>query len=232
MSCFNLTKCENGPVLCWGSYLPFLLNSPSVALTQRPVQEKSNLSEQSLLPFSFRFRCSLGWLPLLREWPLYIFVSRPPRKNANTASQDSWDNVHAPTEKFQKSKENSRYSVAQGSRNGYLATSSFNARVLLETQELLRQEQRRREQEANKARPPEEPSSGSSYDQNQGPAAAPVLPPPQSKGPYRQDVPPSPSQLAKLSRHQGSEKGRLFYSWGDKSGRWWYWGVESFQARY
>uniref|UniRef100_A0A3P8VWA3 Par-3 family cell polarity regulator n=1 Tax=Cynoglossus semilaevis TaxID=244447 RepID=A0A3P8VWA3_CYNSE len=142
----------------------------------------------------------------------YSSLPRPPRKNANTASQDSWDNVHAPTEKFQKSKENSRYSVAQGSRNGYLATSSFNARVLLETQELLRQEQRRREQEANKARPPEEPSSGSSYDQNQGPAAAPVLPPPQSKGPYRQDVPPSPSQLAKLSRHQGSEKGRLFYS--------------------
>uniref|UniRef100_A0AAQ5Z0Y0 PDZ domain-containing protein n=1 Tax=Amphiprion ocellaris TaxID=80972 RepID=A0AAQ5Z0Y0_AMPOC len=117
----------------------------------------------------------------------YNSLPRQPRKNPSTVSQESWDKVYMPAEGFQTSKENPRYSGGQGSRNGYLGTSSFNARVLLETQELLRQEQRRREQEANKA-------------------------PPQSKGPYRQDVPPSPSQLAKLSRLQGSEKGRLFYS--------------------
>uniref|UniRef100_A0A8D2ZM94 Par-3 family cell polarity regulator n=1 Tax=Scophthalmus maximus TaxID=52904 RepID=A0A8D2ZM94_SCOMX len=110
----------------------------------------------------------------------YSSLPRPPRKNPSTASQESWD-------KFQTTKENPRYSAVQGSHNGYLGTSSFNARVLLETQELLRQEQRRREQEASKS-------------------------PPQSKGPYRQDVPPSPSQLAKLGRLHGSEKGRPFYS--------------------
>uniref|UniRef100_A0A4W6G8L6 Par-3 family cell polarity regulator n=1 Tax=Lates calcarifer TaxID=8187 RepID=A0A4W6G8L6_LATCA len=114
----------------------------------------------------------------------YSSLPRQPRKNPSAVSQDSWDKVYMPAEGFQATKENPRYSGGQGSRNGYLGASSFNARVLLETQELLRQEQRRREQEA----------------------------PPQSKGPYRQDVPPSPSQLAKLSRLQGSEKGRLFYS--------------------
>uniref|UniRef100_A0A673C4U1 PDZ domain-containing protein n=1 Tax=Sphaeramia orbicularis TaxID=375764 RepID=A0A673C4U1_9TELE len=122
----------------------------------------------------------------------YSSLPRQPRKNPSTVSQDSWDKVYTPTEGFQTAKDNPRNSSSQGSRNGYLGTSSFNARVLLETQELLRQEQRRREQEANKARPP--------------PAQNP------SKGPYRQDVPPSPSQLAKLSRLQGSEKGRPFYS--------------------
>lgn len=141
---------------------------------------------------------------------------RQPHKNPSTASQDSWDKVYLPAEGFQASKENPRYSGSQGSRNGYLGTSSFNARVLLETQELLRQEQRRREQEASKARPPppaqETPSGGGIYDHSRDHTQAPVQAPPQSKGPYRQDVPPSPSQLAKLSRHQGSEKGRLFYS--------------------
>uniref|UniRef100_A0A3Q1CPV1 PDZ domain-containing protein n=1 Tax=Amphiprion ocellaris TaxID=80972 RepID=A0A3Q1CPV1_AMPOC len=134
----------------------------------------------------------------------YNSLPRQPRKNPSTVSQESWDKVYMPAEGFQTSKENPRYSGGQGSRNGYLGTSSFNARVLLETQELLRQEQRRREQEANKARPPpaQETPSGST----------PAQAPPQSKGPYRQDVPPSPSQLAKLSRLQGSEKGRLFYS--------------------
>lgn len=132
---------------------------------------------------------------------------RPPRKNPSTASQESWD-------KFQTTKENPRYSAVQGSHNGYLGTSSFNARVLLETQELLRQEQRRREQEASKARPPpsQETPSGSAYDHTQAPGSARVQSPPQSKGPYRQDVPPSPSQLAKLGRLHGSEKGRPFYS--------------------
>lgn len=124
-----------------------------------------------------------------------------------------------PAEGFQASKENPRYPGGQGARNGYLGTPSFNARVLLETQELLRQEQRRREQEASKTRlsPGQETTSGSAYDHSRDHAQASGSPPvqalPQSKGPYRQDVPPSPSQLAKLSRLQGSEKGRLFYSW-------------------
>ncbi|XP_035475323.2 partitioning defective 3 homolog isoform X3 [Scophthalmus maximus] len=137
----------------------------------------------------------------------YSSLPRPPRKNPSTASQESWD-------KFQTTKENPRYSAVQGSHNGYLGTSSFNARVLLETQELLRQEQRRREQEASKARPPpsQETPSGSAYDHTQAPGSARVQSPPQSKGPYRQDVPPSPSQLAKLGRLHGSEKGRPFYS--------------------
>lgn len=153
-----------------------------------------------------------------------VSVFRQPRKNPSTASQDSWEKGYPPEEALQTPKENPRYSSSQGSRNGYLGTSNFNARVLLETQELLRQEQRRREQEANKARPPaptltpaqQETPSGSSYDQNRditqapGPIQVPTLP--QPKGPYRQDVPPSPTQLAKLSRLQGSEKGRLFYS--------------------
>lgn len=144
-----------------------------------------------------------------------LCVFRQPRKNPSTVPQGSWDKDYTPAEGFQISKENPRLSGGQGSRNGYLGTSSFNARVLLETQELLRQEQRRREQEANKARPPptQEAPSGSTYDHNRvntqtpGSASAPS----QSKGPYRQDVPPSPSQLARLSRLQGSEK-RQFYS--------------------
>ncbi|XP_075968718.1 partitioning defective 3 homolog [Anarhichas minor] len=148
----------------------------------------------------------------------YNSLPRQPQKNPSTASEDSWDKVYMPAEGFQTSKEKPRYSGSHGSRNGYLATSSFNARAFLETQELLRQEQRRREQEANKTRPPpaQENPSGGTYDHGrdhaQAPGSAPVKAPPQSKGPYRQDVPPSPSQLAKLSRLQGSEKGRLFYS--------------------
>ncbi|XP_068160046.1 partitioning defective 3 homolog [Antennarius striatus] len=145
----------------------------------------------------------------------YGSLPRQPRKTPSMVSQDSWDKAHLPAEGYQPSKENPRYSSGQGSRNGYLVTSSFNARVLLETQELLRQEQRRREQEAMKARPPpgQEPPSGSStYNHSRDHTQAPGSIPPQSKGPYRQDVPPSPSQLAKLSRLQGSEKGRLFYS--------------------
>ncbi|KAM6900623.1 partitioning defective 3 homolog [Xenentodon cancila] len=147
----------------------------------------------------------------------YNSLPRQPRKNQSTVTQDSWDTAYTPAEGFQ-TKENPIYSGGQGSRNGYRGTSSFNARVLLETQELLRQEQRRREQEANKARPSpaQEASSTSSYDHNRehskALSLAPVQAPPKSKGPYRQDVPPSPSQLAKLSRHQGSEKGRLFFS--------------------
>uniref|UniRef100_A0A673C7U3 PDZ domain-containing protein n=1 Tax=Sphaeramia orbicularis TaxID=375764 RepID=A0A673C7U3_9TELE len=147
----------------------------------------------------------------------YSSLPRQPRKNPSTVSQDSWDKVYTPTEGFQTAKDNPRNSSSQGSRNGYLGTSSFNARVLLETQELLRQEQRRREQEANKARPPPAPetqssSSGSNTYEHREQASAPIQAQNPSKGPYRQDVPPSPSQLAKLSRLQGSEKGRPFYS--------------------
>uniref|UniRef100_A0AAY4DHI9 PDZ domain-containing protein n=1 Tax=Denticeps clupeoides TaxID=299321 RepID=A0AAY4DHI9_9TELE len=125
----------------------------------------------------------------------YNSLPRQPRKNLSTVSQDSWDRVYPPGEGFQTAKDNPRYSSYQGSRNnGYLgpALGGMNARVLLETQELLRQEQRRKEQEA-KAK-----------------MESPVTPP---SSPYRQDVPPSPSQLAKLNRLQtGLEKGRLFYS--------------------
>ncbi|XP_051910666.1 partitioning defective 3 homolog isoform X2 [Hippocampus zosterae] len=134
-----------------------------------------------------------------------------PRKNPSNVSQDVWDKAHAPTDGSQGAKDNPRHSASHGSHNGYLGASNFNTRVLLETQELLRLEQRRREQEANSAcLPPEQgPSSTSSREHTQ----APTPNPPKSKGPYRQDVPPSPTQLARLSRlHQGSEKGRQFYS--------------------
>lgn len=141
-------------------------------------------------------------------------------------SQDSWDRVYPPGEGFQTAKENPRYSSYQGSRNGYLgsAAGGMNARVLLETQELLRQEQRRKEQEAKAKR--ESPAPGpsptaSSYGAPQGepshphpqspsPSPVPLTP---TKGPYRQDVPPSPSQLARLNRLQSvQEKARPFYS--------------------
>ncbi|XP_061522324.1 partitioning defective 3 homolog isoform X2 [Phycodurus eques] len=141
----------------------------------------------------------------------YSSLPRPPRKNPSTISQDTRDKAYPPADGFQGAKDNPRHSGSHGSHNGYLGTSSFNARVLLETQELLRQEQRRREQEAiNVSLPPEQgPSSSSSRDHTQ----APMHDPPKPKGPYRQDVPPSPTQLARLSRlHQGSEKGKQFYS--------------------
>ncbi|KAM8822957.1 partitioning defective 3 homolog isoform 8-T8 [Spinachia spinachia] len=149
----------------------------------------------------------------------YNSLPRQPRKNPSTTSQDSWEKGYMPAEGFQISNENPRYSVSHESRNGYLATSSYNARVVLETQELLRQDQKRREHEANKTRPSPgqeahsgEPSSDYARAHTQAPSYATMKAPPQSKGPYRQDVPPSPSQLAKLSRLQGSEKQRLFYS--------------------
>uniref|UniRef100_A0A672J5M6 Partitioning defective 3 homolog n=1 Tax=Salarias fasciatus TaxID=181472 RepID=A0A672J5M6_SALFA len=134
----------------------------------------------------------------------YSSLPRQPRKHASAVSQDSWDKACAPAEGFQASKENPRHPAGPGPRNGYLGASSFNARVLLETQELLRQEQRRREQEASKSRPPPPPPADPPVDRTPAP--------PQTKGPYRQDVPPSPSQIAKLSRLHGSEKGRVFYS--------------------
>lgn len=130
---------------------------------------------------------------------------RQPRKNPSIVSQDSWEKAYPPGEGFQTAKDNPRYSSYQGSRNGYPGVVGVNARVLLEAQELLRQEQRRREQEA-KGKLMLESHSG--YD---GYSPVRLKDPASPKGPYRHDVPPSPSQLARLNR-LGSEKGRLFYS--------------------
>uniref|UniRef100_A0A8L0DT18 Par-3 family cell polarity regulator n=1 Tax=Oncorhynchus mykiss TaxID=8022 RepID=A0A8L0DT18_ONCMY len=159
----------------------------------------------------------------------YSSLPRQPRKTPSTVSQESCDKAFPPGEVFQTAKENPRYSSYQGSRNGYLhsGASGFNARVLLETQELLRQEQRRREQSEAKMRlpPPQEgvPVTNTGYDdihpaptptlpQDPVLTQAPILVTATPKGPYRQDVPPSPSQLARLNRLQGSEKGHPFYS--------------------
>ncbi|XP_062413900.1 partitioning defective 3 homolog [Pungitius pungitius] len=139
----------------------------------------------------------------------YSSLPRQPRKNPSCVSQDSWDKAYPPGEVFQTAKDNPRYSSYQGSRNGYQGAGGggggggVNARVLLEAQELLRQEQRRREQEAKGKL-----ESCSSYE---GYPTARRKDPASPKGPYRHDVPPSPSQLARLNRI-GSEKGRLFYS--------------------
>ncbi|CAI5640507.1 par-3 family cell polarity regulator alpha, b isoform X3 [Oreochromis niloticus] len=136
----------------------------------------------------------------------YSSLPRQPRKNPSTISQDSWDKAYPPGEGFQTAKDNPRYSSYQGSRNGYPGGGGVNARVLLEAQELLRQEQRRREQEA-KGKLMQESAGNSSYEGYTAHLKDPASP----KGPYRHDVPPSPSQLARLNR-LGSEKGRLFYS--------------------
>ncbi|XP_006158368.1 partitioning defective 3 homolog isoform X15 [Tupaia chinensis] len=136
----------------------------------------------------------------------YSSLPRQSRKNASSVSQDSWEQNYAPGEGFQSAKESPRYSSYQGSRNGYLGGHGFNARVLLETQELLRQEQRRKEQQMKKQPPAEGPSSYDAYKKVQDPSYTPP------KGPFRQDVPPSPSQVARLSRLQTPEKGRPFYS--------------------
>ncbi|XP_077410545.1 partitioning defective 3 homolog isoform X2 [Vanacampus margaritifer] len=132
-----------------------------------------------------------------------------PRPRKNPSTQDTWDKAFTATDGTQGAKDNPRHSGGHGAHNGYLGTSSYNARVLLETQELLRQEQRRKEQEAVSLPPEQGPTSTSRRDHTQTPIQIPA----KSKGPYRQDVPPSPTQLARLSRlHQGSEKGRQFYS--------------------
>ncbi|KAL1006734.1 hypothetical protein UPYG_G00076090 [Umbra pygmaea] len=153
----------------------------------------------------------------------YSSLPRQPRKTLSTVSQESWDKAFPLGEGFQTAKENPRYSSCQGSRNGYLhgGASGFNARVMLETQELLRQEQRRREQSEAKVKlpPPQEgvPVNSTDYHDvhpvlTQVPVPTPSQVPTPNKGPYRQDVPPSPSQLPRLNRLQGSEKGRPFYS--------------------
>ncbi|XP_066483891.1 partitioning defective 3 homolog isoform X1 [Tiliqua scincoides] len=136
----------------------------------------------------------------------YSSLPRQSRKNASSVSQDSWEQNYPPGEGFQSAKENPRYSSYQGSRNGYMGGHGFNARVMLETQELLRQEQRRKEQQLKKKTSSEGSSNYDSYkkvqDSNYG----------TPKGPFRQDVPPSPSQVARLNRLQTPEKGRPFYS--------------------
>ncbi|XP_074841085.1 partitioning defective 3 homolog isoform X8 [Carettochelys insculpta] len=136
----------------------------------------------------------------------YSSLPRQSRKNASSVSQDSWEQSYCPGEGFQTAKENPRYSSYQGSRNGYMGSHGFNARVMLETQELLRQEQRRKEQQLKKKTSSEGTNNYDSYKKIQEPNY--VLP----KGPFRQDVPPSPSQVARLNRLQTPEKGRPFYS--------------------
>uniref|UniRef100_A0A3B3SJ00 Par-3 family cell polarity regulator alpha, b n=1 Tax=Paramormyrops kingsleyae TaxID=1676925 RepID=A0A3B3SJ00_9TELE len=141
----------------------------------------------------------------------YSSLPRQPRKNPSTVSQDSWDKVYPPGEGFHTAKSDPRYASYQGPRNGLpgaggatlMGGGGFNARVLLEAQELLRQEQRRREQEAKTKTLPQQ--SYESYTPQEDPASPP-------KGPYRHDVPPSPSQLARLNRLQGPERGHPFYS--------------------
>ncbi|XP_044281007.1 partitioning defective 3 homolog isoform X3 [Varanus komodoensis] len=136
----------------------------------------------------------------------YSSLPRQSRKNASSVSQDSWEQNYPPGEGFQSAKDNPRYSSYQGSRNGYMGGHGFNARVMLETQELLRQEQRRKEQQLKKKTSSEGSSNYDSYKKVQDPNYA--IP----KGPFRQDVPPSPSQVARLNRLQTPEKGRPFYS--------------------
>ncbi|XP_042328306.1 LOW QUALITY PROTEIN: partitioning defective 3 homolog [Sceloporus undulatus] len=136
----------------------------------------------------------------------YSSLPRQSRKNASSVSQDSWEQNYPPGEGFQSAKDNPRYSSYQGSRNGYMGGHGFNARVMLETQELLRQEQRRKEQQMKKKTASEGSSNYDSYKKVQDPNYA------TAKGPFRQDVPPSPSQVARLNRLQTPEKGRPFYS--------------------
>ncbi|XP_068091859.1 partitioning defective 3 homolog isoform X21 [Hyperolius riggenbachi] len=128
----------------------------------------------------------------------YSSLPRQSRKNPSSVSQDSWEQAYSPGEGFQSAKENPRYSSYQGSRNGYMGGHGFNARVMMETQELLRQEQRRKEQQLKKKVSIE---GSDNYDSNYA----------QPKGPFRQDVPPSPSQVARLNRLP-QEQGRPFYS--------------------
>ncbi|XP_072569863.1 partitioning defective 3 homolog isoform X3 [Paramormyrops kingsleyae] len=146
----------------------------------------------------------------------YSSLPRHSRKNTGSMSQDSWDTAF-PTGGgggFQTTKDNPQYFSYQGAHNGHAGGrgGGFNARVLLETQELLRQEKRRREQEAKAKQPPLLPEPTPAPTDCQ-PYTAPVdSGPTTSKGPYRQDVPPSPTQVAKLNRLQAMEKGRPFYS--------------------
>lgn len=171
-----------------------MLRYRNAILASPPPPLHSSPSSPSL-PFSQRSHSPWALLP------------RQSRKNASSVSQDSWEQNYPPGEGFQSAKENPRYSSYQGSRNGYLGGHGFNARVMLETQELLRQEQRRKEQQMKKQPPaPEGLNNYDSYKKVQDPSHI------SAKGPFRQDVPPSPSQVARLNRLQTPEKGRPFYS--------------------
>ncbi|KAE8595816.1 hypothetical protein XENTR_v10015886 [Xenopus tropicalis] len=136
----------------------------------------------------------------------YSSLPRQSRKNPSSVSQDSWEQAYPPGEGFQSAKENPRYSSYQGSRNGYMGGHGFNARVMMETQELLRQEQRRKEQQLKKKVSPDISNNFDSFKKIADPNYA------QSKGPFRQDVPPSPSQVARMNRLPPQEQGRPFYS--------------------
>lgn len=146
----------------------------------------------------------------------YSSLPRHPRKTSTPASESEWERK-LKTGSFQAAKDSGRYSSYQGARsvprtvprhgcrNGLSAPPAssgssvgggYNARVLLEAQELLRLEQRRREQEM-KGRGPSIRLDYESQD---------------SKGPHRQEVPPSPSQVVRLSRIHTPEKTRPFLS--------------------
>ncbi|XP_067220306.1 par-3 family cell polarity regulator alpha, b isoform X2 [Chanodichthys erythropterus] len=147
----------------------------------------------------------------------YSSLPRHPRKTPTPATESEWERACPTGDSFQAAKDSGRYSSYQGPRsvprtvprhgcrNGLsvppgAGSSSvgggYNARVLLEAQELLRQEQRRREQEM-KGRAPSMRLDYESQD---------------SKGPHRQDIPPSPSQVVRLSRIHTPEKTRPFLS--------------------
>lgn len=154
---------------------------------------------QSFSPFSFLPVCS------------------HPRKTPIPATESEWERACPAGDSFQAAKDSGRYSSYQGPRSvprtvprhgcrnglsvppgagGSSVGGGYNARVLLEAQELLRQEQRRREQEM-KGRAPSMRLDYESQD---------------SKGPHRQDIPPSPSQVVRLSRIHTPEKTRPFLS--------------------
>lgn len=147
----------------------------------------------------------------------YSSLPRHPRKTPTPASESEWERTGPSVDAFQAAKDSGRYSSYQGPRsvprtvprhgcrNGFSAApgsssssvgSGYNARVLLEAQELLRQEQRRREQEMK----------------GRGPSIRVDYECQDSKGPQRQDVPPSPSQVVRLSRIHTPEKTRPFLS--------------------
>ncbi|XP_078089230.1 partitioning defective 3 homolog isoform X4 [Mustelus asterias] len=128
----------------------------------------------------------------------YSSLPRQSKKNSSSMTQEAWDKGYAPGDGFQSAKDNPRYSSYQGSRNGYLG-HGVNARVLMETQELLRQEEQRQKDH--------QPTEGRNNYDSYKTEPSYSLP----KGPYRQDVPPSPSQVARLSRLQMQDKGRSFY---------------------
>uniref|UniRef100_A0A8C2IW89 Par-3 family cell polarity regulator alpha, b n=1 Tax=Cyprinus carpio TaxID=7962 RepID=A0A8C2IW89_CYPCA len=127
----------------------------------------------------------------------YSSLPRHPRKTPTPAPESEWERTCPAGDGFQAAKDSGRYSSYQGPPSSASSVGGgYNARVLLEAQELLRQDQRRREQEM-KGRGPSIRLEYQSQD---------------SKGPHRQDVPPSPSQVVRLSRIHTPEKTRPFMS--------------------